>query len=213
MYVPKKHRPDTFENVFEFIQKYSFGILISQIENNLQAVHIPFLIKKSGEQIILTGHVAKANPLTNAIVDQQDVMLIFSEPHSYVSSSWYDHVNVPTWNYIAVHVYGKIQVMEGDELKEELKKMVDLYEEGRPNRFHLEDMPEDMLQAHIKGITAFKVTSTKIEANYKLSQNRNDKNYTEVIRQLNTSSNPLDQEIADQMKQIRPQIKNNKAEL
>ena len=147
MYVPKIFKAPSPEAVIEFIQKYPFATLVCEVEDKLEAVHIPLTIQKLDDGLELHGHIAKANKLAKAIEAQKSILVVFSEPHAYISSSWYDHVNVPTWNYIAIHAHGQIEQVDDQTMINSLKKMVDQYEEGRENRYHISDMPEDMLKA------------------------------------------------------------------
>jgi len=141
MYIPKKHKNLSTEAALSFAQKYSFATVVAVLNEQIEVVHIPLEFSKKEGKNFLTGHVAKGNKLSRAIQDGSPVTCIFSEPHSYISSSWYDHINVPTWNYIAVHAKGRFRIQEGKELLASLKQMVDHYEEGRPQRYNMSDMP------------------------------------------------------------------------
>jgi len=132
------------------------------------------------------------------------VLAIFSGPHSYISSSWYDHENVPTWNYIAVHVYGKISIIEGDEMLFALKKLVDKYEATSENPVKIENLSEETMK-QTKGFVAFEIEITAIQAVNKLSQNRDDKNHAAIITELKKCPNQNAHDIADEMtKQRKP---------
>jgi len=203
MYVPKIHRGLSPSAALDFVQKYSFAIVNTLVDGEIETCHIPLEIEEKDEKLLISGHVAKANQIGKAILLGQKATCIFSEPHAYVSSSWYDHVNVPTWNYIAIHMKGSFRVLEGEELLNSLHKMVDHYEEGRKDRYRIEDMPQDMLLAHLGGLTGFELVVEQIEANYKLSQNRNDKDYNNIIEQLSMSEYSWEQEIANEMMKLR----------
>ena len=111
MYIPSHFKNDDAAEVRDFLTKNSFGILISQADARLWATHIPLeLDKNENGQDILTGHVSRGNPQWKNFADNSGVLAIFPGPHSYISSSLYDHENVPTWNYIAGHIYGKIKI-------------------------------------------------------------------------------------------------------
>ncbi len=134
------------------------------------------------------------------------VLIIFNGPQHYISSSWYKEEEVPTWNYIAIHCTGNFRQLEGKELLDTIKKMVEHYETNRPHRYHISDMPDDMLEAHLEGLIGFEMKIKNIEANYKLSQNRNDKNYQNIITELLQSSDPLEVELAHEMQNLRPKL-------
>lgn len=109
MYVPTSFREDHPEKLHEFIKSYSFGTLFSDTEGGLQASHLPFLLdEKMGTQGVLAGHMAKANSHWQSL-SGQEVLVVFQGPHVYISPAWYEEPEtVPTWNYVAVHVYGNM---------------------------------------------------------------------------------------------------------
>ena len=134
----------------------------------------------------------------------EEVLAIFMNTHAYVSSSWYDHVNVPTWNYVAVHVYGSITIVEGEDLVNALRQMVDQYENDRPDRFQLEDMDDAILEAHVNGLIGYEIKINRVEAAHKLSQNRNDKDYKNITSNLEKEIDS--QDLARIMKEQRKEI-------
>ena len=182
MYVPNHFKSQSLEQVKAFIKENSFAILISYQEGKPVATHIPLILveKPEGKQV-LWGHVSKANPQWKNIEAQEEVLAIFSGPHTYVSSSWYNHPNVPTWNYIAVHVYGKVKIMEGDALYESVETLVEKYEAGSQPRFHMKDLPEADLKRQMRGITGLEMSVERLEASLKLSQNRSLEDFQNVI--------------------------------
>jgi transcriptional regulator len=133
---------------------------------------------------MLTGHISKANPQWKEFEKSGDVLAIFPGPHAYISSSWYDHENVPTWNYLAVHVYGTIHIIEGEELKMQLAAMVDKYESLMPHPVSVENMSKGYVEKEMKGIVGFNISISEIQAAQKLSQNRDEKNYDRIIEGL-----------------------------
>jgi transcriptional regulator len=192
------------EIVEAHIKKNSFATLVSHCnESGLTATHIPLHFQHLKGISSLTGHISIANGQKEALQKSQEVMAIFMQDHAYISSSWYDHVNVPTWNYIAVHVYGKCRILEGRELYESINQMVNHYEEGRKGRFHLHQFEEKELQAHLNGVVGFEMSMDRIEAAFKLSQNRKDQDYQEIIRQLENTKDPLQSHIANEMRKLR----------
>ena len=204
MYTPNYYKNENLEEVKEFIAKNSFGILINQNSGKLTGTHIPLEldVNENGEDI-LTGHISKANPQWKSFEDNEDVLAIFTGPNSYVSSSWYEHENVPTWNYIAVHIYGKIKIIEGEALLDSLKKLVDKYERNSENPVAIEKMSERTLK-QVNGIVGFSIKITEVQATYKLSQNRKDTDYHNVIDKLENTRDPHSVEIAKEMKKRRP---------
>jgi len=206
MYVPNKFKVKDPETVISFMKKYSFATVVSQIDAQLEAAHIPLELEIKNDELYLSGHVAIGNNFTKAITAKQKILCIFSEPHAYVSSSWYDHINVPTWNYISVHASGQLIQLKDEALLNSIKKMVDHYEDGRPNRYRISDMSDEMLSANLKGLMGFELKVSEITAQFKLSQNRHDKDFKNIIAHLKESDDHLERSIALEMEKIRPQL-------
>lgn len=205
MYIHPKNTWQDEPEIIEFIKKNAFATLVSQVEGKPWATHLPFVLDQdAGGNPVLSGHVAKANPQWRSIPEQEEVLVIFQGPHAYISSSWYNHENVPTWNYLAVHVYGKIRIIEGEELMHHLKSLVDTYEAGRPNRVSVETMSETYVQSQVRALVGFEVRIEEVKASAKLSQNRDDFNYGNIVKKLDESSFPLDREVAEEMRKRRP---------
>lgn len=188
----------------DFIQKNAFATLVSQVKGKPWATHIPVVLDQNAAgEPVLHAHLAKANLQWKELSQIDEVLVIFQGPHAYISSSWYTHENVPTWNYLAVHIYGKIKFIEGEELLHHLKSLVDRYEEGRPNRVSVEKMSEGYLQSQIRALVGIEIKITEVHASAKLSQNRDDENYKNIVAELEKSPFPLDQEVAEEMKKRR----------
>lgn len=191
--------------VIEFIQKNAFAILISQVAGKPWATHLPFVLdKNSAGEPVLHGHLAKANLQWKSFLEEEEVLVIFQGPHAYISSSWYNHENVPTWNYLAVHVYGKLRIIEGEELMHHLKTLVDTYEYGRPNRVHLENMSQSYVESQVRALVGIEVKVGEVQASAKLSQNRDEINYRNIIHKLEESDQPLEKQVANEMKKRNP---------
>ena len=200
MYIPNIYKNENQESITAFLRENSFGILINQTNGKLWATHIPLElgINKDGKTI-LEGHISKENPQWKGFAENDQILAVFSGPHSYISPSWYDHENVPTWNYIAVHVYGKIKIIEGDSVIESLKKLVDKYEQNSQNPVRIEDLSEKtMIQS--RGIVAFEIEIEEIQAQQKMSQNRDDKNYQNIISELEKTNKNQSIAVANEMK-------------
>jgi transcriptional regulator len=200
MYVPPHFKNDHIDQVRDFIGKNSFGILVSQTDAGLWATHIPLELDMNEQgKDILAGHISKGNPQWKNFTDNARVLAIFSGSHSYISSSWYDHENVPTWNYIAVHVYGTIKIIAGEKLLSVLKKLVDKYEKSSAHPVSIEHMSEKFLQKEINGIVGFEIEIDEIQSAYKLSQNRDSKNHENIVKELEKKGDPGSLAIAELM--------------
>jgi transcriptional regulator len=116
MYTPKHFQLNNEQEAISFMQRYSFATIVTATNNVPFATHLPFLVEQREGRIILASHFAKANPQAAEIIGK-DVLVIFTEPHAYISPKHYEkETNVPTWNYIAVHAYGKASILpEGEQ--------------------------------------------------------------------------------------------------
>jgi transcriptional regulator len=202
MYIPRQFKNTDDAEVKAFINANGFAVLINQTMGKLWGTHIPLVLSLDGKK--LTGHISKANPQWKYFETGKDALAIFNGPHAYISSSWYDHENVPTWNYIAVHVYGQLRIIEGGELLNALTQMVDQYEKNSPNPVSVEKMSAPFLKSHIEALVGFEIEISSIEAAYKLSQNRDKKNHDEIIHQLEKRDQPESTALANQMKKFSP---------
>ena len=202
MYVPHFFKNANEAEVKEFIRQNGFGILISHTGEKLWGTHLPFELTPDGQH--LHGHLSKGNSQWKNFNDKDEVMVIFNGPHTYISSSWYDHENVPTWNYIAVHVYGQIRLIEGEELYQSLKTLLDRYEASSEHPVSMETMSAEYVRKGINGLVGFDIKISSVEAAYKLSQNRTAKNFHNIITQLEKRSDHDSHAVADEMKKRTP---------
>jgi transcriptional regulator len=185
MYIPKLYTNKDIEEVRDFITQHGFSILVNQVNGRLWATHIPLVLDKNEQgKDILHGHIAKANPQWQYFEGGGEVMAIFNGPHAYISSSWYDHENVPTWNYIAVHVYGTIRILDEQGLIRHLKKLVDKYEQGSEKPVSVDTMSTKLMDDHLGGLVGFEIEITELQPAYKLSQNRHQKDHDNIVHQL-----------------------------
>lgn len=200
MFAPAIYQNHNQAEIETFLTANSFGILVNQTDGRLWGTHIPLELDVNIDgQKILVGHVALENPQSKNMTDGDEVMCIFNGPHSYISSSWYDHENVPTWNYIAVHVYGKIKIHNLQETILDLEKLVDKYESAMENPVKVANFSKrTMLQA--RAILGFEIQITEIQATKKMSQNRDNKNFENVITELEKTNKTANLEVAAEMK-------------
>lgn len=199
MYTPTPYKNEDIDQIKDFIKQNSFGILVNTVDGKPWATHIPLEldIDLDGNDV-LEGHIAKANTQWKYFKDDEQVLCIFNGPHTYVSSSWYKEEEVPTWNYIAVHVYGTLKVLDEEAVLASLHKLVDKYEKDSKESLSLLDMsPKTMRQ--IKGIVGFKIKIDDIQATYKLSQGR-EGDHPKIISELEEKENSGSKAIAKCMR-------------
>ncbi len=200
MYVPKIYRPTETDDVMGFIRQHSFGLLINTDEQGLPiATHIPMVLAERDGQSVLLTHVARANPIWRSVQPDKPLLAVFSGPHAYVSASWYDHENVPTWNYVAVHVYGRARVLDEAETIAMLTAVTDEFEAGRPNRVAVETYSEGFVKREMRGLVALEIRMEDVQAVYKLSQNRDDANHATVVAELAQSTHAAARQTAELM--------------
>jgi transcriptional regulator len=201
MYIPRRYEEKDRDKIFQFIRENSFGILISIKDGLPVGTHIPLLLgKNAAGEDVLTSHISRGNEQKYSLQDGAKVLAIFAGPHAYVSPRWYTEMNVPTWDYISVHVYGTVRIMDGEELKKALSQLVDNFEQLMPRPVTLEEIPEKVFSENIRGILGFEIRVDEIQAAYKVSQNRNEESYHQVIARLD-EGDELSKKISSEMKE------------
>ena len=178
MYTPKFNQISDRLLLIEAMRAYSFAILFgaqtaSAAENSPQATHLPLVVKDEGEHGVLEGHFARANPHWRSLAGQE-TLIVFNGPHSYVSPSLYaEPLSVPTWNYIAVHAYGTLSLVEDDAGKDALLSgLIEANEPAYAEKWR--QMPDGFRRTMLAGIVGFRIPIARIEGKFKLSQNRPD---------------------------------------
>lgn len=185
MYIPRRYEETDKEKIQAFIRENSFAILVSIHEGRSIATHIPLQLETDADgKDCLMGHISRGNEQKYSLTEGAKVLAIFPGPHAYISPRWYTRMNVPTWNYIAVHVYGTVTIVEGEALRAALSRLIDTYEHSLPQPVHIDEIPEKMLNDDLRGIVGFRITIDEVQAAYKLSQNRDEKSYHQVIHHL-----------------------------
>jgi transcriptional regulator len=201
MYIPSFNTFSDRQEIIAFMQRYSFASIITVMNDKPFATHLPFLVKEDGDKLLLLSHFAKANPQSKEIFDKTS-LVIFTEPHAYISPSNYESEKaVPTWNYIAVHAYGKARMMQDDEKPALLKHTIETFEAAYFQQW--ESLPEDYKSKMMNGIVAFEIEVTDLQAKKKLSQNRTEKEIENVIHSLEKSDDTNIRDIAEYMKQLK----------
>jgi transcriptional regulator len=175
MYIPESFRVRDQHAIFSFIEQYDFATMITSIPGgNLAITHLPLLLNRREDPALLVGHVAEKNDHWRHFDGTTKSLAIFRGPHGYVSPTWYPNKPaVPTWNYAVVHVYGYPRLVR-DRLATTaiLASLVRKYEGPRPNPWQIEDLPPDFYREMVTRIVAFEMPIDKIDAKFKLSQNR-----------------------------------------
>jgi transcriptional regulator len=199
MYIPRYFKVTNVDEVWEFIQENSFGTMVTTKQGKPIATHLPLQLVKEGDTYYITGHVAYGNPQWRTFETCEDVLVMFQGPHAYISSSWYKQENVPTWNYQAVHVYGTASILDEEELKQDLTMLLQKYEKHRKNPVLWDKLSPEVLEKQLKGIVGFKIKVQEIQAANKLSQNRNEEDYHNIVNKLYEEKDLNSQQMAQLM--------------
>ena len=172
MYTPKFNQVTDRATLLEAMRAYSFAILFgSANDGSPTATHLPLLVKDEGEHGLLEGHFARANQHWQSLAGCE-TLVVFPGPHTYVSPSLYvEPLSVPTWNYIAIHAYGTLELIEDDASKSRLvEELVAQHEPAYGDSWRA--MPEGFRRTMLAGIMGFRIPITRLEGKFKISQNR-----------------------------------------
>jgi transcriptional regulator len=204
MYINKYNKETDTEKIVSFIKEHNFGILVTAPQGLPQATHLPFSLESTGENSWqLTAHLAKANFQWKHLQNNTEVLVIFQGASAYISPRWYDHVNVPTMNYMAVHVYGKPCIIEDEEdIYLMFKKQIEQFEGKHIDEYNIASLPQDYYKSQLKGIVAIQISVSHMEASFKLSQNRDEHNYKNIVQELEKLPDAQSQSIAAHMKEV-----------
>jgi transcriptional regulator len=205
MYIPTPFAETDQTKLHDFIEQNSFGLLVSQVDGLPFASHLPFLLERqTGPHGCLIGHMARANPQWKHI-GGQTALAIFSGPHAYISPTWYEAEQVvPTWNYVAVHLYGPVQVLDDRyALRDIVEKTVQFYERAMPRPWSLGDSAA-YAERRLAEIVGFRIPIERLEGKWKLNQNHPAERRQKVIEALEQRSDENSQGIAAWMKETLP---------
>jgi transcriptional regulator len=203
MYIPSFFSETDEENLLAFMREFNFATLVTAENDFPTATHLPFIIEKGkGGKIILLAHMAKANSQWKEL-ENKEVLVIFQQPHAYVSPLLYgEKNNVPTWNYVAVHAYGKaVTFKTAEENLLFLAKMVEAFD---PDYFRSDwrEISEDYKINLARGVVAFEIEVTDLQGKKKLNQNKPGKSAQNVIEAFEKSDAENEKLIASYMKEV-----------
>jgi transcriptional regulator len=187
VYLPPLFTESRSEVLIAHIERYDFGLLVSQGEMAPSANQVPFLVERRGGQLVLQAHLARANPQLAELDRGGEALAIFQGPHAYVSPSWYlAGPAVPTWNYAAVHAYGQVRtIADPDWLRVMVRRLSERHEAREPTPpWRIDDLPEPYVGSMLKGIVGVEIEVSRLEGKFKLSQNRPAADRPRVIAAL-----------------------------
>jgi transcriptional regulator len=201
MYSPKFNQVTDRSVLIEAMRAYSFAIVFGP---QLQATHLPLMVQEEGEQVVLLGHFARANKHWETLASRE-TLVVFPGPHSYVSPSFYiEPLSVPTWNYIAIHAYGTLELIEDEPGKNALvEALIGVHEPAYANKWRA--MPDGFRRTMLAGIMGFRIPVSRIEGKFKISQNRAPAERRNV-QAAHAAGSQDQQELARWMERLVPQI-------
>ncbi|MBE0621182.1 MAG: FMN-binding negative transcriptional regulator [Burkholderiales bacterium] len=204
MYVPRHNQLEDRAALLAYMRAYSFAALASAGPGGLMATHLPFVIEEQDGEITLLAHMAKANPQWRDFAAGAEAMVIFMQPHAYVSPRLYDsRQNVPTWNYVAVHAYGRPALIEERAAKLALQEKL-IRQHDADYLAQMAELPASYIDAKLAAIVSFSLAVTRIEARYKLSQDKNPAERERIARELEASGDSVAAETARLMREYKP---------
>ena len=171
MYTPKLNQITDRAVLLEAMRENSFAILFGAGGSRPLATHLPLVVKDEGAHGVLEGHFARANPHWQ-VLGGSETLVVFAGPHSFVSPALYtESLSVPTWNYVAVHAYGKMELIEEEAAKTALLEgLIALHEPAYLERWN--QFPDGFRRTMLAGIVGFRIPVSHVEGKFKLSQNR-----------------------------------------
>lgn len=201
MFIPNSFRFEDRDEKIAFMRRYSFATIITAKDNVPLATQLPFAIDDRSGHLILSSHFAAGNEQAR-YVEENRSLVIFSEPHAYISPAHYDRKeSVPTWDYIAVHAYGKAKIVEDEEGKVKiLEEMIKTYEPAYSAQWN--GLSDKFRKGMMNGIVAFELEVADLHGKKKLSQNKTEEERERIIKHLEKSENTAEKEIAAYIKKL-----------
>jgi transcriptional regulator len=197
MFIPKYYREEDRQKLLAFLKQNNFAALVTFDGEKPIATHTPVEIVETENGWTIYGHISRANAQKKTF-GENEALLIFQGAHTYISARWYTEVDVPTWDYMIVHVYGKVREIQGDELYSILSRLVENHESN--TSYRLEALPQDMVQKEIKGVFGFAMEVTRVDGGYKLSQGKTEEERTNIASELEKRGDKDSKVIAEEIR-------------
>jgi transcriptional regulator len=191
VYVPAAFKEDRIPVLHEMIRRIRLGMLVTLGRDGLVASHLPMLIDAEPAPFgTLSGHMARGNPQWRTLDPEVEALVIFAGPQAYITPSWYATKPltgkvVPTWNYVAIHAYGALRLIDDPEhTRAHVTRLTDAQESARDKPWHVTDAPEDFIAGMVKGIIGFELAITRLDGKWKMNQNRPAEDRAGVVEGL-----------------------------
>lgn len=208
MYLPAQFAEHDAARLRAAMRDHPFATLVSEGPEGAVADHLPLLVTENGNDMLLRGHVARANPLWHAHPPARKVLAIFHGPQHYVSPTWYptkrEHGKVvPTWNYLAIHARGTLRAIEdADWLMSLLRDLTDSHEAGFAQPWRVDDAPRDYLQKMLAAIVGIEIRVSRLDGKAKFSQNQPAENRAGVVAGLRALGTERASDTADWVERL-----------
>jgi len=202
MYIPAPFAETRIDVLHAQMREHSFATVVSFGEAGLVASHLPLLLDPDrGPSGTIVGHLARANPQWREFSPERDVLVIYQGPHAYISPSWYTTpYAVPTWNYVAIHAYGRPKLIEDEAgIYRIVEATVKTHEERFSYQWSLDERRE-YAEKLLKQIVGFEIEITRLEGKFKLGQNRSLADQNGVVEALAQQGDPRSAALADVMR-------------
>ena len=202
MHIPKKFRQENIEELLEIVQQFPFATLVTCSDENVEAIHLPMLLKKMDEDIFLTGHIAKTNSIWEKVDSGSEILVIFNGPNCYVSPNHYptktEHGKaVPTWNYVVVHARGLVSfIHEPDWIYGHISELTSEHESKSARPWAITDAPKEYIRKMLPAVVGLEIKVASMIGQWKLSQNQPKINQQGVVEGLLSLEDPASQAIA-----------------
>jgi transcriptional regulator len=190
MYIPRANKEDRISVIHKLMEDQPFASLITVGSSGLFASHIPMVLEQNGAMGLLKGHLSRANTQWRDYTPSVEALAIFSGPQHYITPTWYPENRetgkvVPTWNYVVVHAYGRLKVIEDSKwLMAHLEKLTSIHEADSPIPWKISDAPADYIASQVKGIVGLEMEIQRLEGKWKVSQNRSAQDRSGVAHGL-----------------------------
>ena len=199
MYSPPYNQPENRAEIVAFMRANNFPVLVTGTGGTLHASHLPVTVHEEGERIVIDMHMAKNNPQWKEFFDDE-VLVVFTGPHAYVSPRWYEEKErVPTWNYAAVHAYGVPSIKSKREEKHfSQRRLIESLDTQWLPKF--DALGEEYVTRMLEGIVNFSIPVSRIDARWKLSQNRGRREMELIAAELDKSRDSAERALAGLMR-------------
>lgn len=208
MYIPLQFEENRRDVLARAIRDFQFALLVTAVDGQYLATHLPMVLKHADGAFTLEAHVARANEHWKALAARPASLAVFQGPQTYVSPSWYETKRqhgkvVPTWNYVVVHAHGALEVVEDrDWLLAHLEDLVGANESRREQPWAIADAPAEFIHGMTRAIVGLRLTIDRLEGKWKMIQNRSEADRLGTMAGLSASAKPDDRAVAAIMRAI-----------